>query len=130
MLCAELLVFFVQNSAPSREPGTLSPCCPGTILCGCFQPWISKQLTQPTTTVNVSRHGAGAEATTGKERVKNYLAKFHVSKSAGPDEIRPRVRKEPAEEISQPLAILGENSWSKDGREPRGLEKGKYFTWL
>lgn len=47
----------------------------------------------------------------GKEVVKEYLAALNEFKSLGPDELHPRVLKELAETISEPLAIIFERSW-------------------
>uniref|UniRef100_A0A670IJS6 Reverse transcriptase domain-containing protein n=1 Tax=Podarcis muralis TaxID=64176 RepID=A0A670IJS6_PODMU len=46
-----------------------------------------------------------------KEIVHEYLASLDVFKSPGPDELHPRVLKELADVISEPLAVIFENSW-------------------
>uniref|UniRef100_A0A670KF32 Reverse transcriptase domain-containing protein n=1 Tax=Podarcis muralis TaxID=64176 RepID=A0A670KF32_PODMU len=46
-----------------------------------------------------------------KEIVQEYLASLDVFKYPGPDELHPRVLKEVADVISEPLAVLFENSW-------------------
>uniref|UniRef100_A0A670KJT9 Reverse transcriptase domain-containing protein n=1 Tax=Podarcis muralis TaxID=64176 RepID=A0A670KJT9_PODMU len=46
-----------------------------------------------------------------KEIVQEYLASLDVFKSPGPDELHPRVLKELADVISEPLAVIFENSW-------------------
>uniref|UniRef100_A0A670HT18 Reverse transcriptase domain-containing protein n=1 Tax=Podarcis muralis TaxID=64176 RepID=A0A670HT18_PODMU len=46
-----------------------------------------------------------------KEIVQEYLASLDVFKSPGPDELHPRVLKELADVISEPLAVIIENSW-------------------
>ncbi|CAM5158175.1 unnamed protein product [Eretmochelys imbricata] len=45
------------------------------------------------------------------EVVRDYLEKLDVHKSMGPDELHPRVLKELAAVIAEPLAIIFENSW-------------------
>ncbi|XP_060136500.1 uncharacterized protein LOC132592834 [Zootoca vivipara] len=49
-----------------------------------------------------------------KEVVQEYLASLDVFKSPWPDELHPRVLKELAEIILEPLAIIFENSWRTD----------------
>ena len=44
-----------------------------------------------------------------KEMVMKKLKKFNVSKSQDPDEIGPRILKEVADEIAEPIAILYDN---------------------
>ncbi|CAJ0926967.1 unnamed protein product [Ranitomeya imitator] len=43
--------------------------------------------------------------------VRKHLANINEFKSPGPDELHPRVLKEIAEEIFEPLSIIFENSW-------------------
>ena len=47
--------------------------------------------------------------------VVQYLATLNEIKSPGPDELHPRVLKELAGEISEPLAIIFEKSWRLGG---------------
>ncbi|KAG9460231.1 hypothetical protein GDO78_023171 [Eleutherodactylus coqui] len=46
-----------------------------------------------------------------REMVRENLANLHEFKSQGPDELHPRILKEAAEEIAEPLVIIFENSW-------------------
>lgn len=61
-------------------------------------------------TININSKGEGMETKTGKEQVKDYLDKLDVFKSAGPDEIHPRVFQELAEAVLETLAIIFDNS--------------------
>uniref|UniRef100_A0A803TV46 Reverse transcriptase domain-containing protein n=1 Tax=Anolis carolinensis TaxID=28377 RepID=A0A803TV46_ANOCA len=47
----------------------------------------------------------------GKQVVQEYLATLNEFMSPGPDQLHPRVLKELAEVISEPLAIIFESSW-------------------
>lgn len=51
----------------------------------------------------------GTQASTGKEQVKECLDKIGIFEVPGPKEILPRVLKEQAEVISEPLAVILEN---------------------
>uniref|UniRef100_A0A670IGU3 Reverse transcriptase domain-containing protein n=1 Tax=Podarcis muralis TaxID=64176 RepID=A0A670IGU3_PODMU len=57
-----------------------------------------------------------------KEIVQEYLASLDVFKSPGPDELHPRVLKELTEVISEPLAVIFENSW-RTGKVPADWRK-------
>uniref|UniRef100_K7F1Q8 Reverse transcriptase domain-containing protein n=1 Tax=Pelodiscus sinensis TaxID=13735 RepID=K7F1Q8_PELSI len=58
----------------------------------------------------------------GKEQVRNYLEKLNVHKSMGPDLMHPRVLKELANVIEEPLAIIFEKSW-RSGEIPDDWKK-------
>ncbi|CAM5114180.1 unnamed protein product [Eretmochelys imbricata] len=55
--------------------------------------------------------GSRWPALCGERVVRDYLEKLDVHKSMGPDELHPRVLKELAAVIAEPLAIIFENSW-------------------
>lgn len=61
-------------------------------------------------TINIDK-GEGTQARVGNEQVKEHLDKLDVFKSAGPDEIHPRILKNLDEAISELLAIIFESSW-------------------
>ena len=50
--------------------------------------------------------GKGIDCRVDKEVIQQYLATLNEIKSPGPDELHPRVLKELAGEISEPLAII------------------------
>lgn len=56
------------------------------------------------------------------EKVKEYLIKLHISKSAGPDDTLPRPLKELAQDTTGLLAISFENTW-RTGEIPEGWRK-------
>uniref|UniRef100_A0A803TJS6 Reverse transcriptase domain-containing protein n=1 Tax=Anolis carolinensis TaxID=28377 RepID=A0A803TJS6_ANOCA len=65
----------------------------------------------------------------GKQVVKEHLAALKKFKSPGPDQLHPRVLKELAEVISEPLTIIFKSSWRK-GRSPSRLEEGECGPYL
>ena len=57
-----------------------------------------------------------------KEMVKEHLIFLNEFKSPGPDELHPRVIKELAEELSEPLSIIFAESW-KMGEVPDDFQR-------
>uniref|UniRef100_A0A674JBT0 Patatin like phospholipase domain containing 7 n=1 Tax=Terrapene triunguis TaxID=2587831 RepID=A0A674JBT0_9SAUR len=66
--------------------------------------------------------GGGDQPSVEKEVVRDYLEKLDEHKSMGPDALHPRVLKELADVIAEPLAIIFENSW-RSGEVPDDWKK-------
>ncbi|KFV02320.1 RNA-directed DNA polymerase from mobile element jockey, partial [Pterocles gutturalis] len=59
----------------------------------------------------------------GEDQVQDHLKILKVHKSMGPDEIRPWVLKELADEVAKPLSIIFEKSWHS-GEVPADWKRG------
>ncbi|CAM4661735.1 unnamed protein product [Lepidochelys kempii] len=70
----------------------------------------------------IHRWGRDGQPSVEIEVVRDYLEKLDVHKSMGPDELHPRVLKELAAVIAEPLAIIFENSW-RTGEVPDDWKK-------
>ncbi|CAM5090565.1 unnamed protein product, partial [Natator depressus] len=77
-----------------------------------------------TAALGIATWGVDGQPSVEKEVVRDYLEKLDVHKSMGPDELHPRVLKELADVIAEPLAIIFENSW-RMGEVPDDWKKAK-----
>ncbi|CAM5095592.1 unnamed protein product, partial [Natator depressus] len=75
-----------------------------------------------TAALGIATWGVDGQPSVEKEVVRDYLEKLDVHKSMGPDELHPRVLKELADVIAEPLAIIFENSW-RTGEVPDDWKK-------
>ncbi|CAM4637825.1 unnamed protein product [Caretta caretta] len=72
--------------------------------------FTNKVISQPTA-LGSTAWGGGDQPSVEKEVVRDYLEKLDEHKSMGPNALHPRVLKELADVIAEPLAIIFENSW-------------------
>ncbi|CAM4617656.1 unnamed protein product [Lepidochelys olivacea] len=82
------------------------------------------KVSSQTTALDSTAWGAGDQPSVEKEVVWDYLEKLDEHKSMGPDALHPRVLKELADVIAEPLAIIFENSW-RSGKVPDDWKKAK-----
>jgi len=61
--------------------------------------------------------------TVGEHQVRDCLRNLKVHKSMGPDEVHPRVLRDPADEVAKPLAIIFQRSW-QSGEVPTDWRSG------
>ncbi|XP_074985128.1 uncharacterized protein LOC142072359 [Caretta caretta] len=80
------------------------------------------KVSSQTATLGITKWGRDGQPSVEIEVVRDYLEKLDVHKSMGPDELHPRVRKELAAVIAEPLAIIFENSW-RTGEVPDDWKK-------
>ncbi|XP_048725773.1 solute carrier family 49 member 4 isoform X5 [Caretta caretta] len=86
------------------------------------RPNNKKKVSSQTAALGIAKWGRDGQPSVEIEVVRDYLEKLDVHKSMGPDELHPRVLKELAAVIAEPLAIIFENSW-RTGEVPDDWKK-------
>ncbi|CAM5165610.1 unnamed protein product, partial [Eretmochelys imbricata] len=81
------------------------------VLNAFFASVFMNKVSSQTTALSSTAWGGGGQPSVEKEVVRDYLEKLDVQKSMGPDALHPRVLKELAAVIAEPLAVIFENSW-------------------
>ncbi|CAM4544601.1 unnamed protein product [Caretta caretta] len=76
-----------------------------------FASVFTNKVSSQNTALGSTAWGGGDQPSVEKEVVRDYLEKLDEHKSMGSDALQPRVRKELADVIAEPLAIIFENSW-------------------
>ncbi|CAM4534308.1 unnamed protein product [Caretta caretta] len=92
------------------------------VLNAFFASVFTNKVSSQTTALGSTAWGGGDQPSVEKEVVRDYLEKLDVHKSMGPDALHPRVLKELADVIAEPLAIIFENSW-RSGEVPDDWKK-------
>ncbi|CAM4689446.1 unnamed protein product [Lepidochelys kempii] len=92
------------------------------VLNAFFASVFTNKVSSQTAVLGITTWGIDGQPSVEKEVVRDYLEKLDVHKSMGPDELHPRVLKELAAVIAEPLAIIFENSW-RTGEVPDDWKK-------
>ncbi|CAM2112327.1 unnamed protein product [Caretta caretta] len=92
------------------------------VLNAFFASVFTNKVSSQTVALGITTWGIDGQPSVEKEVVRDYLEKLDVHKSMGPDEVHPRVLKELAAVIAEPLAIIFENSW-RTGEVPDDWKK-------
>ncbi|CAM4592414.1 unnamed protein product [Caretta caretta] len=92
------------------------------VLNAFFASVFTNKVSSQTAALGTTAWGVDGQPSVEKEVVRDYLEKLDVHKSMGPDELHPRVLKELAAVIAEPLAIIFENSW-QTGEVPDDWKK-------
>ncbi|CAM5129697.1 unnamed protein product [Natator depressus] len=87
-----------------------------------FASAFTNKVSSQTTALSSTAWGGGDQPSVEKEVVRDYLGKLDLHKSMGPDALHPRVLKELADLIAEPLSIIFENSW-RSGEVPEDWKK-------
>ncbi|CAM4553989.1 unnamed protein product [Caretta caretta] len=81
------------------------------VLNAFFASVFTNKVSSQTAALGNTAWGVGGQPSVEKEVVRDYLEKLDMHKSMGRDALHPRVLKELADVIAEPLAIIFENSW-------------------
>ncbi|CAM4651557.1 unnamed protein product [Lepidochelys kempii] len=92
------------------------------VLNAFFASVFTNKVSSQTAVLGITTWGIDGQPSAEKEVVRDYLEKLDMHKSMGPDELHPRVLKELAAVIAEPLAIIFENSW-QTGEVPDDWKK-------
>ncbi|CAM4524209.1 unnamed protein product [Caretta caretta] len=92
------------------------------VLNAFFASVFTNKVSSQTAALGIAKWGRDGQPSVEIEVVRDYLEKLDVHKSMGPDELHPRVLKELAAVIAEPLAIIFENSW-RTGEFPDDWKK-------
>ncbi|CAM5085999.1 unnamed protein product [Natator depressus] len=92
------------------------------VLNAFFASVFTNKVSSQTAALGITEWGRDGQPSVEIEVVRDYLEKLDVHKSMGPDELHPRVLKELAAVIAEPLAIIFENSW-RTGEVPDDWKK-------
>ncbi|CAM5145932.1 unnamed protein product [Eretmochelys imbricata] len=92
------------------------------VLSAFFASAFTNKVSSQTTALGSTAWGGGDQPSVEKEVIWDYLEKLDEYKSMGPDTLHPRVLKELADVIAEPLAIIFENSW-RSGEVPDDWKK-------
>ncbi|CAM5128003.1 unnamed protein product, partial [Eretmochelys imbricata] len=92
------------------------------VLNAFFASVFMNKVSSQTTALGSTAWGEGDQPSVEKEVVRDYLEKLDEHKSMGPNALHPRVLKELADVIAEPLAIIFENSW-RSGEVPDDWKK-------
>ncbi|KAG6929206.1 hypothetical protein G0U57_006166 [Chelydra serpentina] len=93
-----------------------------SVLNAFFASVFTDKVSSQTGALRSTVRGGGDQPSVEKEVVGDYLEKLDKHKSMGPDALHPRVLKELADVIAEPLAIIFDKSW-QSGEVPDDWKK-------